>query len=33
MFMTEMTKEESDKIINFLNKHKMTIVSDILKGR
>ncbi len=33
MFITEMTKEEADKIINFLNKNKMMIVSDILRGR
>ena len=33
MFITEMTHEEIDKIINFLMENQMMIVSDILRGR
>ncbi len=33
MFITEMTHEEVDKIINFLMGNQMMIVSDILRGR
>lgn len=33
MFITEMTHEEVDKIINFLMENQMMIVSDILRGR
>lgn len=33
MFITEMTKEEQDKIFQFLNEKRLMIVSDILKGR
>ncbi len=33
MFLTEMTVEEVNKIMNFLSNNKMMIISDILKGR
>jgi hypothetical protein len=31
MFLSEMTQEEVDKILSFLNASKMMIVSDILR--
>jgi hypothetical protein len=33
MFITEMTSEEQDKILQFFKEKKMLIVSDILRGR
>lgn len=33
MFLTEMKKEESKKIINWFSKNKILILSDIIKGR
>ncbi len=30
---TEMSKRDQDKVINFFNKNKILIVSDVLKGR
>lgn len=33
MFITEMTETEQQEIISFLNKNKLMIVSDILRGR
>jgi len=33
MFLDEFTKEEQELVIEFFNKHKILVVSDILKGR
>ncbi len=33
MFLTEMTKKERDKLVNFFAKNKILGISDILKGR
>ncbi len=33
MFLTEFSKEEQEKILNFFNMNKILIVSDILKGK
>jgi hypothetical protein len=33
MFIDEMTHDEQNKILLFLSQNKMTIVSDILRGR
>ena len=33
MFLTEMPKEKQDKIVDFFDKNKILVISDILKGR
>lgn len=33
MFLTEMLQRDQEKIVNFFNKNKILIISDILKGR
>ena len=33
MFLDEMSKDDQDKLINFVKKNKILIVSDLLKGR
>ena len=33
MFLDEMSKSDQDKLINFFNKNKILIISDLLKGR
>ena len=33
MFLSEMSGEEQDKVVNFFKKNKILVISDLLKGR
>lgn len=33
MFLNEMSKEDQEKVINFFEKNKILVISDLLKGR